>query len=102
MDEGSPDDDGSEDGFVQRTIDPNSETAEYDLLEIIAEEDGVEMDELPSLYEQVGHFVGQLFDDPPSDEAQMEIQFSYAGYRVKVSQEGHVTLVEVKQSLKRE
>lgn len=91
-----------ENGFVQREIEPNPETAEYDLLEIIAEEESVEMDKLPSLYDQVGHFVEQLFDEPPSDEAQMEIQFSYAGYRVKVSQEGHVTLVEVKQSLDRE
>lgn len=92
----------ADNGIFQREIDPNPETAEYALLEFIAEREGVAMDELPSLYDHVDHFVEALFEDPPAESAQMEIEFSYAGYRVTLSQEGHVTLVEVKKSMERD
>jgi hypothetical protein len=50
-------------------ISPNAHTAEYDLLEIIAEPEG------------------------------REIECSYAGYRITVSQDGAVKLVPVKETI---
>lgn len=91
--------DVDENGILQFHIDPDPETAEYDLLAVLAEHEDVEIDELPSLYSVVDQFVGTMFDNPPSETAHLEMTFSYAGYRVTVTQGGHVTLVPVKESM---
>jgi hypothetical protein len=93
--------DHTEDGrrIIYRDITPDPDAAEYDLLEMIAEMEGVNIDELPSLYTEVDHFVETLFEDPPSPSAQMEIRFSYAGYRITVTQGGGVKLVRVTDSV---
>jgi hypothetical protein len=83
---------------VYGEIEPDSTTAEYDLLEIIAELENTSIEELPSLYTQVDHFVETLFENPPSPESQTEITFSYAGYRITVTQDGTVKLVPVKET----
>lgn len=93
--------DGGSD-IVCTQISPDPETTEYDLLEIIADLEGKEIEELPSLYTQVDHFVETLFDNPPSPESQMEIKFSYAGYRITIIQTGEVKLVPVKETLDEE
>lgn len=85
--------------IVRTRIDPDSATAEYELLRVIADLGGVDIESLPSFYEQVGHFVEMLFQRPPAPEAQMEISFSYVGYRVRVTQTGQVTVIEVKESI---
>jgi hypothetical protein len=85
--------------IVRTRIESNPATAEYDLLEIVAELEGREIEELPSFYTQVDHFVEHLFKNPPSPEAQMQIEFSYAGYRITLTQRGEVTLVNVKRTL---
>jgi hypothetical protein len=94
-----PDISVDDDGTVRYAIDPDSETAEFDLLAGIAEVEGVEMDELPSLYAAVDHLVEGLYEEPPASAAQVELSFSYAGYRVNVDQNGHIRLVPVKESL---
>ena len=93
-------DDGNNDGkIITASIDPNPETAEYDLLAIVAELEGVEITDLPSLYDHVDHFVERLYETPPSAKAQLELSFSYAGYRITLLQGGDVTLMNVKQSI---
>ena len=89
----------SEAFVVHTEIDPDSDTSEYAFLEAIAEREGVEMEALPPLYDSVDHFVELLFDQPPSKEAQVELQFSYCGYRVRIDQTGHVTLLPVIESV---
>jgi hypothetical protein len=84
---------------VRTTIDPDPQTAEHDLLEIIADLEGCAIDELPSFYTEADHFVEILFENPPSPAAQMEITFSYAGYRVTMNWRGDVELVAVKRSI---
>ena len=91
--------DVDEDGILQFAIEPDPESAEYDLLSVLSEHEGVGIEELPPLYSVLDQFVGEMFDDPPSESAQLEMTFSYAGYRVTVTQGGHVTLVPVKESL---
>jgi hypothetical protein len=89
----------SENGILQFEIEPDPKTAEYELLSVLTEHEGVGMDDLPPLYSVLDQFVGEMFDDPPSESAQLEMSFSYAGYRITVTQGGHVTLVPVKESL---
>lgn len=95
------DDDGSaqENGIIKTQITPDPDTAEYELLEYIAEMEGVEIEALPSFYDEIDHFVERLFQQPPSAAAQVEITFSYAGYRIRLDWKGNVTLVDVKRSL---
>lgn len=87
------------DGLVRKTIQASADTAEYDFLAIVAELEGKELDELPSLYDEVGHLIETLFQTPPSPESQFEMSFSYAGYRVTISHRGHIKLIPVKQSV---
>ena len=87
-----------EQDIVRRTIRPSPEHAEYDLLEVVAELEGVEIEDLPSFYDQVDHLVEMLFRKPPSSETQMQVEFSYAGYRITVDQQGNLTLLDVKKS----
>ena len=83
-------------GTMRREIAPDPETAEYDLLEILAEVEGCEIEDLPALYNEVEHVVETLFRTPPSVAAQMSISFSYAGYRITIDRNGTVQLVDVK------
>jgi len=69
-------------GIVRRQISPSASTAEYDFLSIVARLEKKEMDELPSLHDEVDHLMTRLFQTPPSPEARVEIAFSYAGYRI--------------------
>jgi len=89
--------DGS--GIVRRQIAPDPETSEYDLLEILAEIEDCEIEELPSLYNEVEHVVETLFKTPPSAGAQMSVSFSYVGYRVTIERNGTVQIVPVKDTL---
>jgi hypothetical protein len=88
--------------IVRASIDPDPQSAEHDLLELIAESEGKAIEELPSFYTQVDHFVEMLFEQPPSPESQMQLSFSYAGYRVTINQRGEVTLLNVKRSIDEE
>jgi len=85
----------NEAGTVRSQITPDPETAEYDLLEIIADVEGCQIEDLPSLYNEVEHVVETLFKTPPSTAAQMSLSFSYIGYRVTLDRRGNVKLVRV-------
>lgn len=76
-------------------IEPDSTTAEYAFLELIAEHRGEDIETLPPLYDEVDHFLETLFTDPPSEQAQLGLEFSYCGFRVRIDQSGHVTLLRL-------
>jgi hypothetical protein len=91
----------SDTGIVRRQISTDNDTVEVELLEIVAELEGVAEDELPSMYHELDQVVETLYETPPSTEAQMELSFSYAGYRIRMNQAGDVELVKVKDSIGR-
>lgn len=78
--------------ITERTVDTDDGEPSYHVLESIATVEGVDVTELPPVYERIGHILDGVFDDPPIDEAQVEVTFSYHGYRVTVNQNGTVTL----------
>ena len=86
-------------GFIKRQIQPAADTAEFDFLEIIADLEEKEMDELPPLYTELDDFITRLFQNPPSPESQVALSFSYAGYRVTITQQGKLELIPVKDTL---
>jgi len=87
--------DGGPSGIVRAQLEPQSETADNEFLELVARLEGVDATELPSLYHEVDHAIENLFRRPPSPDAQMEISFSYAGYRATIDQRGNVRLIRV-------
>lgn len=76
----------------ERQVEPVEDEANYRVLETIADVEGVDVTELPPMYERLDHMLDELFSEPPSPEAQVEITFSYYGYRVTADQEGSITL----------
>jgi hypothetical protein len=93
-------DDGDPDvGIVRRRISTDPAEAEFDLLAVIADLEGTTEEDLPSLYHELDHVIETLFETPPSPESQLQIAFSYAGYRITMDQRGTVELVKVKESL---
>jgi hypothetical protein len=78
--------------ILQREVEPEEDEANYRVLETIAEVEDVDVTELPPMYSRIDHILDQLFSDPPTPEAQVEITFSYYGYRVTIDQEGVIRL----------
>lgn len=81
--------------IYHRSIEPDTETANVDLVGVIAELEGCDAEELPPFWSRVDGLVGDVFSAPPEPEAQVRLQFSYAGYRVGVDQSGDVELMKV-------
>lgn len=89
----------TEPAVVKTTIPADPSAAEYAFLEVVADLEGVEIDALPSLYERLDHLVELLFENPPAREAQIELAFSYSGYRVQLTQGGQLTMLDVEGSV---
>lgn len=47
------------------------------------------------LWETIDHVVDHIFSDPPSPDAQVQVTFTYEGYRITVEQDGTTKLVDV-------
>lgn len=82
------DDVGDGDSY-RTTFDTDQDQPNVDITEAVAELKGVESDELSPLYDVIDHLVDNIFSDPPEPEADVEVSFSYEGYRVTISQDGN-------------
>jgi hypothetical protein len=83
------------DHIFHRKIEPDPEDANYRLLGIIANLEHTDEIDLPPLYDRIDHLVTQVFEDPPHPEAQVQIEFSYYGYRITLDQSGNVQLMRL-------
>jgi hypothetical protein len=81
--------------IVHRQLDTDRKDPAAAIAEVVADLDGRSTDDLPSTYSQVDGMLDNLFTDPPVPEAQMEVSFTYAGYRVTVGQDGNAKFVRV-------
>ncbi|WP_440771316.1 HalOD1 output domain-containing protein [Natronorubrum sp. DTA28] len=82
----------SDDCADKREFDPETTTPTRAVVEIIADLEGVETLELPPLYSTVNDLLGEFASNPPASGANVEITFTYEGYRITVYQTG---LIEV-------
>ena len=87
-----PNDSTAEDTIVRREVEPTERQANYRVLETVAEVEGVDVTALPPMYDRVDHMLDELFSEPPAPEAQVEVTFSFHGYRITADQEGTITL----------
>lgn len=95
----SANDFGSEGRIHHRTIEPDEEIAPTDIVEHVADIEGCAVEELPSFWMRVGNVVQDVFSEPPGPEAQVTIQFTYAGYRIGLDQRGGLELMKVEETI---
>jgi hypothetical protein len=72
-----------------------ADAPEVDIAEIIAEFEGQDTTDISALYDTVDHLVEHMFSTPPPLEAQCRLEFTYEGYRVTLTQDGHATFMKV-------
>lgn len=77
------------------TLDTSNGDPTYEIVETIASLEGTKSDELPSFYDTVDHLVEHVFTDPPKPEAQIRIEFTYAGYRITLNQDGSAMFLKI-------
>jgi hypothetical protein len=87
--------DAPDEEIVRRQLDTEREEPVVTIAELVAELEGVRHDELKTTYEHSDHILGEIFATPPVPEAQVEITFTYEGYRITVEQDGSAQFVEV-------
>lgn len=88
-------DDGGEPKIFHRQVASEAEEANERLLRLIANLENCDVTDLPPLYDQIDHMVEHLFTEPPPADAQVELKFTYHGYRIELDQSGDVTLMKV-------
>lgn len=76
--------------IVRRELDTERPAA-VQVVEVIADLDGKRISELETAYRHLGHVLDDLFSTPPAADAQVEVSFTYEGYRVKIEQDGTTT-----------
>lgn len=84
-----------EEEIIHRDLDTETEEPVEQVAEIIAELEEKSVEDMTPLYQQLDHILDQIFSDPPADDAQITITFTYEDYRVTVEQNGHAKFVEV-------
>ncbi|WP_225334601.1 HalOD1 output domain-containing protein [Halomicrobium urmianum] len=78
--------------IFHRSVEPRESTENERVLGVIADVEDCDVTDLPPIYSRIDDVLEDLFSDPPVREAQVEISFSYYGYRITVDQEGDMTL----------
>jgi hypothetical protein len=91
----SPDERASAERIYHRTIVPSSDEVNLELLELVAELEGAAVEDLPPFWNRMDHLLEHVYSTPPDPEAQIRLQFTYAGYRIGLDQSGHVELMKV-------
>ena len=74
--------------IVHRELDTTLEEPAVQIAEIVAELEDESPTELVNMYGCIDGVLDNVFSTPPSPEAQLQIEFSYEGYRVTVDQDG--------------
>lgn len=83
-----------QDEIIHRSLDTEGDNPGVQLVELIADIEDRDMLDLPNMYECADGMLDNLFSDPPAVEAQMQVVFSYTGYRITIEQTGTVKLVK--------
>ena len=78
----------SSDDVVTFTFDTDTTDPNVDVVTTIADLEDVAVEELPALYDAIDQVLEHLYSRPPSPTADLQIAFSYHGYRVVLDQDG--------------
>ncbi len=81
--------------IIHHEFDPEHEDPNRAVVMTISELEEVEPTDLPPLYPTIDDLLENLFEDPPAADAQAQITFTYAEYRVTMHQDGKAEFVKV-------
>ena len=81
--------------IIHEELDTDVDSPAVAVVEKVAEIEGEDVDELSTAYECVDGTLEGLFSTPPAPEAQIEVTFTYEGYRITVEQNGGAKFVQV-------
>jgi hypothetical protein len=79
-------------------FDPDIDDPSYEVVTTVAELEGKEPDDLPSLYDTVDDLLDHIWMDPPTPAAQVQMKFTYAGYRITLNQDGSAEFLKIPSS----
>lgn len=80
--------------IVHRELDTDRENPAIEIAEIVADLEAEDVNELATVWDCIDDVLDNIFSNPPSPEAQVEVTFSYEGYRITVEQNGSAKFVE--------
>lgn len=80
--------------IVHRELDIASNSPAVEVAQAVADIEEKDSTELTTLYDCVDGMLDELFSTPPSPEAQMQVEFSYEGYRITIDQDGVAEFVK--------
>lgn len=81
--------------ILHRELDTDRENPAPQIAELVADIEDRSITELSTMYGCVDGVLDQIFSNPPSPEAQMEVKFSYEGYRISVEQNGNARFIKI-------
>lgn len=81
--------------IIHRELETTREAPGSQVAEIVAELEHTDPRDLESVWKCIDNLLEPLFSAPPSPDAQVEITFSYEGYRITVEQDGTAQFVQV-------
>lgn len=84
-------DDVDSDDVYETVFDTDQHQPNVDVTETVADLKNVESDELSPLYDAIDHVIDNVFSDPPDSEADVQVTFSYEGFRITIHQDGRAT-----------
>lgn len=83
-----------DDEIVHQELDKTRAEPAVQIAEVVASLEDEAEDELTPVYDQIDHVLSQIFSDPPDENAQIEVTFTYENYRVTVEQNGAARFVK--------
>lgn len=78
-----------------RRLDTDREAPAEEISEVVAELEDTPNEELTPVWVVIDDVLQNLFSDPPSSDAEVQVAFSYEGYRIVVDQDGSATFTEL-------
>ena len=86
--------DNHESDIVHEELDTDVKNPAVEIVRVVADLKNVDTSELSTVWDCIDGMLDHLFSNPPSDEAQIDVTFSYEGFRITVEQNGHAKFVE--------
>lgn len=80
--------------IIHREIDTGADTPAVEVAQTVAEIEDKDATDLSAMYECVDGVLDHIFSNPPAPEAQMQVEFSYEGYRITVEQNGAAKFIK--------
>lgn len=80
---------------VYRQLDTARENPEAELSEHVAALKGVDSAELQPVWDRIDGLLANVFSNPPTAAAQVQVSFSYEGYRITVEHDGRAKFVKI-------